>query len=402
MAGPLTVLGRFNPHLMTVAPVSERLPAHATPSAAMFELDRFELVGGERYEVEGRWSGVRGRVFMRPELTLIDGNHSRRILADLAGKPWQASDGDRWTVTFPCAADAIEVSDAELTVTPDIIVPVKRGRMRRTRAGKGNVNQKPSVPTQPAKQPRAREEAKTGAGGRRRGLGVQLAEAHSELEHLRHEHDRLSDRLDVATRRAEDARVERDRAAQIREELAAERDHAICARDDARAESDRVKREAAEGLKVVQRSRDEAMSELARTQHELERARETLLLLTSERDSAIRAGVEVERELHAASSERTDLLSERDQLAAENGFLQRELKRLSAAPPQVSAGYEPRPAQHGQPVRSLESTSSDFSWRASDRWPGSTSLALRSRAVALLALTAAVVVVVVLLVSVVF
>jgi hypothetical protein len=368
----------------------------------MFELDRFELIGGERYEVEGRWSGVRGRVFMRPELTLTDGNQSRRILADLAGKPWQASDGDRWTAAFPCTADAIEVSDAELTVTPDIIVPVKRARMRRTPGGKNSANQTPSAPTQPAKRPRARGEATNEAGGRRRGLGVQLAEAQSELDHVRHEHDRLSDRLDVAMRRAEEARVERDRAAQIREELAAERDDAIRARDDARAEGHRVTREAAEGLKVVQRSRDEAMSELARTQNELERAHEALLLLRSERDSAIRAGVEVERELHAASSKRNDLLRDRDQLAAEHGFLQRELKRLSAAPPQVGAGYEPRPADHGQPVRSLESTSTDFSWGAADRWPGSTSLALRSHAVALLALTAAVVVVVVLLVSVVF
>ena len=375
--------------------------ARATPGGTTFELDRFELVAGERYEIEGRWSGVRGRVFMRPELTLTDGRQSRRLLADLAHKPWHAADGDRWAVAFPCAGGAIDAIDAELTVTPDITVVVKR-RRRTSRTRGDSVTQSPDEQLQSGRKSRAEPAAKTGAVSRRRGLGVQLAEAQSELEQMRREQRRLSDRIDAAMRRAEEARTESNRASQLHEQVVAERDDAIRARDDARAERDRATREAADGLKVLQRSRDEALSELAQTRGDLERAQEALQAVAAERDSAIRAGTEVERELHVVIRERQQLLEDRDQLTNQNAILQAEPKRHVEATREVRSDHQQRSAEHGGPVLPTEPLAHpNFSWGEAHKWRRSTHPALRSRAIALLAWTAAIVAVVLVLAAVV-
>ena len=343
----------------------------------MFELDRFELVEGQRYEVEGRWSGVRGRVFIRPELTLSDGNQRRRLLADLAQKPWQAADGDPWAVVFPCAGHAIAAIDAELTVAPDITVAVKRGRTRRTRAGQRGAPRTSLSQPQAAGKPRAEAEPKTDAGGKRRGLGVQLAETRSQLEQVRNEQQQLYDRLDAAMRRSEEARAAREDATQLREQLAAERDDAI-------------------------RARDEAIAELGQARSDLERARETLQATVAERDSAIRAGIEVERELHAATTERNNLLKDREQLLAQQDWLHGELKQLAAARTETH-GDEQHPAEQRQPVLPAQPPAfPNFSWSEAGGWRHSPRPQLRNRAVALLALAAAAIVVLLILVLMVF
>jgi hypothetical protein len=348
------------------------LSGNAAAGATAFELDRFELVEGERYEVEGRWSGIRGRIFIRPELTVTDGKQSRRLLADLADKPWQAGDGGHWSAAFPCAGAAGQASDGvdvELTVAPDITVAVKRGRSRRARTA--NPRAEARAKTEARAEARAKTEArpearpKTEARAKPRGLGVQLAAAQSELEQLRTEHARLSGRLDAAARRVEEARAERDHASQSREQMVAERREAIRERDEARAERDQAIREAAIDHEVAMSSRDEALAELEQTRGELARMREALAAMATERDSAVRAGVELQRELHAAHAERAHLLEDREQLAGR--------------PDALHDGVKPLPA-----------AAADFSWGASGgmrsrrgQWLG--------RAVALLALAAAVV-----------
>jgi hypothetical protein len=77
-------------------------PATTGTNGVAFELDRFEMADGDRFEVNGRWFGVRGRRFMRPSLTLVDGDEQRRLLADLEHKPWAAEDGQPWEASFPC------------------------------------------------------------------------------------------------------------------------------------------------------------------------------------------------------------------------------------------------------------------------------------------------------------
>src|SRR5437588_2495068 len=110
----------------------------------VFELGRFELVGGQRCEVEGRWLGVRGRRFMRPALTIVVDGHETRLLADLAHKPWAAEDGEPWMAAFPYPRRTGEILEAELTVAPDITIPLPAPQGRATRRQE-RAQRKPAV-----------------------------------------------------------------------------------------------------------------------------------------------------------------------------------------------------------------------------------------------------------------
>lgn len=373
--------------------MSARLQVHDTRGGPAFELDRFGLVDGERYEVEGRWSGVRGRLFIRPELTLSNGKQSQRLLADLAQKPWQTADGESWAVAFPCSDGAIAATEVELTVAPDITVTVKRGRARRTRVSREGTARKPaSVKDSP--KPPARAETEPKPAGRRRGLGVQLAEAQSELEQVREQTTRLVDRLNAAMRRAEEARAER-------EHIAAARDALLVERNRAAAEPDTAMRLSAVDREAVQHTQDE----LEQARKALEQALVTLDKTTAERDSAIRAGVEVERELHAAKTARQDLLKAREQLVSQQNWLKGELRRLAAA--HASDRDEPEPPRAARRnvavLRQvpLPATNPADNWIFDDGRFSSGS-AKRSRVAALAALTVAIVAVVLVLLLLVF
>src|SRR5579859_44288 len=103
-----------------------------------FELDRIEMAGDDRLEVNGRWFGVRGRRFIRPSLTLLADEEQRRLLADLDQKPWAAEDGQPWLATFPYDQQDGPWVEAELSVAPDITVTVPlpgTSRARRRRPG---------------------------------------------------------------------------------------------------------------------------------------------------------------------------------------------------------------------------------------------------------------------------
>src|SRR5690349_9369406 len=88
----------------------------------VFELDRFERVGDDCYTVQGRWSGVRGRRFIRPTLTVLAGGQRVRLLADLVHKPWAPEDGEPWEAAFPAGQVHGEVEEAELAVSPDLLL----------------------------------------------------------------------------------------------------------------------------------------------------------------------------------------------------------------------------------------------------------------------------------------
>jgi hypothetical protein len=91
---------------------------------ASFEVERFELAGDACLEVRGRWFGVRGRRFMRPTLTAVAGGREQRLLAVLDHKPWIAEEGETWLAAFPCSTDPASLLQAELTVAPDVTVPL--------------------------------------------------------------------------------------------------------------------------------------------------------------------------------------------------------------------------------------------------------------------------------------
>src|ERR1700759_3804228 len=103
-----------------------------------FDVERFEFADGERFEVGGRWFGVRGRRFIRPSLTLVADEEQRRLLADLAQKPWAAEDGEPWKAIFPYEEPGDHWVEAELNVAPDITVTLPlpgASRTRRRRPG---------------------------------------------------------------------------------------------------------------------------------------------------------------------------------------------------------------------------------------------------------------------------
>src|SRR4051794_11475881 len=107
-------------------------------SAASFEVERLEWVGPDRLEVAGRWFGVRGLRFMRPTLDLEVGEERRRLLAVLDHKPWETRDGEDWLAAFPWEGERVELTHAELAVTPAVVVelpiPGASGRAARVRA----------------------------------------------------------------------------------------------------------------------------------------------------------------------------------------------------------------------------------------------------------------------------
>src|SRR5579859_2277301 len=155
-----------------------------------FELGRFELVGGQRCEVEGRWLGVRGRRFMRPALTAVIDGQETRLLADLAHKPWAAEDGESWIAAFPYSPQSGAITEAELTVAPDITItlPALKGRPARRREQAQGGTQ--------VSQPDARGAARATAPAGARGTSVEdRGRLLRQLERLEAEKARTAARL---------------------------------------------------------------------------------------------------------------------------------------------------------------------------------------------------------------
>src|SRR5688572_22186530 len=86
----------------------------------VFEIERFGWVAPDRLEVAGRWSGHRGHRFMRPT---IDIPGRRPLQALLEHKPW-APDDPHWVAAFAWSEPELDLSEARLTVTPTISVPL--------------------------------------------------------------------------------------------------------------------------------------------------------------------------------------------------------------------------------------------------------------------------------------
>ena len=81
------------------------------PDRITFDVERLGVDDPGQVVISGRWSGVRGRRFMRPALVVqrrSDGSE-QRSLAELEHKPWAAEDGELWTAAFPLD---IELGDA--------------------------------------------------------------------------------------------------------------------------------------------------------------------------------------------------------------------------------------------------------------------------------------------------
>ncbi len=253
-------------------------------SPASFEVERFELAGDACIEVRGRWSGVRGRRFMRPTLTAVADGREQRILALLDDKPWIAEEGEIWRAAFPCSTDPAALLDAELTVAPDVTVPL-------------------APPSEPARASRRRPVRPPRAAGSesRATLEIEvppeLGELERRCEHLSSERDEARAARDEAARERDAVRAERDSAVQDRNRMLAERDTAhtrieelarqweltaalgtrrTLERDTVTVERDRLARD-----------RDAALEERDRTAEERELAAEERDRTAEERDAAL-------------------------------------------------------------------------------------------------------------------
>ena len=149
---------------------------------ASFEVERFELSENACLELRGRWFGVRGRRFMRPALTSMADGQEQRILAVLDHKPWNAEDGETWLAVFPYLNDPAALTRSELTVAPDVTVPLPPPSTPKSRRSPGKRAARPSERDAAL---RARDEAL------------------SELDAAKREHERLRGELRDALQQRE-------------------------------------------------------------------------------------------------------------------------------------------------------------------------------------------------------
>ncbi len=259
---------------------------------ASFEVDRFEL-GHNCLEVHGRWFGIRGRRFMRPTLTGVAGGRTRHVLAALDHKPWVAEEGEAWLAAFPWSSDAEALLEAELTVAPDVTVPLpppsSSPRARRSRA-------------------RSRSAATDPEGTGRAGASTTRSAGDGGAERRADESRLLAER-ESAVRAREEALTDLDAARHDREQLRHELRNALAAREADIAERHQVI-EAEVGLRIAdlraEAERERAAAGLAaQTARERDEARAERIEATRERDQA-----NAERDL--ARRDRNEMLAQRD------------------------------------------------------------------------------------------
>ena len=327
-----------------------------------FELDRFELVGGEACEVHGRWFGVRGRRFMRPALTLVVGGRPVRLLADLAHKPWAAEDGEPWQAVFPCDLDGAEVEEAELTVGSDVTIALPppqggRGAGKRRPAGQRSATSRPARRLEPGRSRSHRATAKAPADlaeelGKERSARQRLERqlqrteadlvlANSRVRELGGEIQQLAGERDTALAASDQIHAAAEALQRERDRIAGERDAALAARRAAETEIGQARRERDEALQAARaaaEARERALAERAQALAARTAAlagRDAALAASeqavAEQEGALALRDHAVAERDAAVAARDDVIAQRDALARTNERLQGELSDVLSA-----------------------------------------------------------------------
>jgi hypothetical protein len=293
-----------------------------------FAVERFAWTEDGLLEVAGRWSGMRGRRFMRPSLVVRAGGRRRRLLAVLDHEPWPIADDRLWVAAFRWAGEPREFDSAELAVAPDVVVPLEP----------------------PAVTPATRGDEDAAASARARAERHALA---TRLDVVTGERDTLADHLRALT-------AERHTLAARVDALAAERDDALRARDAAMRERDaavRARDAAAAAHAAAVRERDAAVraretADARRAAAEAARDR-----AVSERDAALeqlraalRAHEEAAAERDALRSARDAALAARDEARAARDAAVRERNEARADAARVRRRPVARPAGAPRPA----------------------------------------------------
>ncbi|MEA2407560.1 MAG: hypothetical protein QOE69_1679 [Thermoleophilaceae bacterium] len=223
-----------------------------------FEVDRFEWTADDRLELVGRWFGLRGHRFLRPTLDVQVADERRRMLADLEHKPWAANEGEPWTAVFSWRGAPAHFEEAELTVAPDLAVPLPVPENGVEEAAVTNLRDR-----LPARRPRTAVLESE--------LAVALAEAErltDELARVRAGHeaavDDLRERLEAERARARGLESELDGARQALEAAKGAEAAATEAAAAATAEVDPLRTERDDAVAA----RDEALAKLAAAEAE--------------------------------------------------------------------------------------------------------------------------------------
>ncbi|MEO6857112.1 MAG: hypothetical protein ABI323_00765, partial [Solirubrobacteraceae bacterium] len=307
-------------------------PPAAGSGAISFALDALKQDDDGRVELTGRWYGVRGRRFMRPTLTfsLKSGDNERRALADLAHKPWAAEDGEPWTASFPLAVALADANEVELSVSPDISVPVspdalgKPGRPK-SRGASSTGSREPRIRTSPPARPAAADR------------GHELERLRTRLEAAEAAHERERGRREAAERSLEDERTE---ALRLRSEVGrvgAELDLARTARDEletAASDLDATRNLARDTGRELEAARAEAQHTARQLKEVRSSASDSGRALENARSETVRH----ERRLHEVRHQLEETGRERDKIAlaleqerAESERLRRELADAEAS-----------------------------------------------------------------------
>jgi hypothetical protein len=325
---------------------------------ASFEVERFELGRDACLEVHGRWFGVRGRRFMRPTLTALADGREQRLLAVLDHKPWIAEEGEAWLAAFPWSTDPAALLQAELTVAPDVTVPLpppsSPAGARRRRAGSSRTALRSSE-----QELSELDAVKRDCERLRRELREALAARETAIAE-RHDLIEAEVGLRVADLRAE---AQRERAAaglaaQIareRDAARAERAEAVRERDEAHGERDAARRE--RNRMLAQRDTARSRADEATRQWEVTAALGSRR--TQERDTVADERDRLARERDAIAGERDRLARERDAVVEERDRTARErdaaLELRDSTAPERDAAPEERDALHEQTIVRAES-----------------------------------------------
>jgi hypothetical protein len=237
----------------------------ATAEPVRFELERMAADDGV-LEVAGRWTGVRGRRFMRPSLAAVGA--PARALASLEHKPWAPDEGSHWIATFPWPGAVAEIEALELVVAPDLAVVLPAPS---TDAGDVRELTLEARSPEPGEKPASvRDQALESRD--------QALESRDQALESR---DQAVEERGHALRAREEAILAREEAVQACEEAARVREEAVRARDQAMRERDEFHVRHAElqtalelvGAELVQAvlAREEAMVMLASAQPERSR-----------------------------------------------------------------------------------------------------------------------------------
>jgi hypothetical protein len=318
-------------------------PAAPESPAISFAVDALAQAEDGRVEVTGRWYGVRGRRFVRPTLTAVmkSGDNERRALADLDHKPWAAEDGEAWTAAFPLGVEIGDAAELELSVAPDITVPLSPRAITRSSAkrspdsrGRSSTGSRaPRVRTDPPARPAMTDRAQ------------ELERLRGRLHDLEAAHDRERSRREQAERHLEDERTEALRLRSDVGRLGAELDLARATGDELEATSAELETMRGETMSTG-RELAAVRNELKHTTRQLKDAREQARDGGRALETARSEALQGERRLHETRRQVEELERERaavnyalEQEQAEAARLRRELadsedavRRLAGAP----------------------------------------------------------------------